>query len=290
MLIYNPQTNPTSPVDVDVAGHRFGFLRAEYRRGHDIACRCVCDKLVHIAAAALADGLVTSADANRRRRRFVPTCATSSPSVAARPSSPSRGRARAVAIAHPSAVRGLDFNETPACATLALMRAEALPKRLWEPSAGRGAIARELRAAGHVVTTSDIVARDFELYFVADFLTTTEMPAGCCTAIATNPPHSRAVLDPFVRHALDLSPRVYLLLRLSFLEGTGRSDILESRGLARVQIFRDRLPLLHRDIWQPDREPATSSRSAGSCGFATTADPPPSIASRPQPNHRPPGR
>jgi hypothetical protein len=157
-----------------------------------------------------------------------------------------------IAIAHPQAIRGLDLNETPPCATQALMRAEALPKHVWEPAAGRSAIVRELRAVGHTVTTSDIVERGFPLDFVANFLATAKAPAGCA-AIVSNPPYARAVLNPFVRHALDLSPRVFLLLRLSFLEGVGRTDILESRGLARIHVFRDRVPQMHRDGWTGKR-------------------------------------
>ena len=60
MQIYNPSSRPASPVAMDVAGRTFGFLTTEYRRDRDIACRCVCDKLVHVAAEALADGTVTS--------------------------------------------------------------------------------------------------------------------------------------------------------------------------------------------------------------------------------------
>jgi hypothetical protein len=39
--------------------------------------------------------------------------------------------------------------ETPECATLALLRAEKLPKRIWEPACGRGAIVTVLRTHGH---------------------------------------------------------------------------------------------------------------------------------------------
>jgi hypothetical protein len=61
MLIYSAPTAPTSPeIDVDVAGRRFGFLAVEYRKNRHFACRCVCDRLVHVAAEALADGTVTS--------------------------------------------------------------------------------------------------------------------------------------------------------------------------------------------------------------------------------------
>jgi len=41
--------------------------------------------------------------------------------------------------------RGNDLYETPECATLALLRVEQLPKRIWEPACGRGAIVRVLR-------------------------------------------------------------------------------------------------------------------------------------------------
>jgi hypothetical protein len=47
-------------VDLTIAGRRFGYLVVEYRRGHDVACRCFCGRLVHIAAEALTNGTVTS--------------------------------------------------------------------------------------------------------------------------------------------------------------------------------------------------------------------------------------
>jgi hypothetical protein len=59
----------------------------------------------------------------------------------------------------------------------------------------------------------------------------------------------------FTRHALDLATRVYLLLRLAFLESIRRSDILERRGLARVRVFRRRLPMMHRDGWSASAIP-----------------------------------
>ena len=61
--------------------------------------------------------------------------------------------------------------------------------------------------------------------------------------------HNRKILNDFVRHALDLSPRVIMLAKLQFLAGVGRSDILERRGLARVHVFRDRLDMMHRADW-----------------------------------------
>jgi hypothetical protein len=41
-----------------------------------------------------------------------------------------------------------------------------------------------------------------------------------------------------------------MLLRLAFLESERRCHILENRGLARVHVFRKRLPMMHRQDWQ----------------------------------------
>jgi hypothetical protein len=145
---------------------------------------------------------------------------------------------------HPHSERGADLYETPPCATEALLRVELLPLWLWEPAAGRGAIARVLRDHGHIVIASDII--DYGNDFVRDFFAETKMLAGC-EAIVTNPPYKLA--NEFAEHALDLAPKVYLLLRLAFLESIRRTEILEHRGLARVHVFRNRLPMMDRDGW-----------------------------------------
>jgi hypothetical protein len=147
---------------------------------------------------------------------------------------------------HPLAERGLDLYETPAPATAALLRVELLPTgTVWEPAAGRGAIVRVLRTAGHEVVASDIF--DYGgLDFVQDFLTVAVLPPRC-SCILTNPPFRD--IERFVAHALKLSPCVIMLARLAFLESERRSNILEGCGLARVHVFRKRLPMMHRDAW-----------------------------------------
>ena len=47
-----------------------------------------------------------------------------------------------------------------------------------------------------------------------------------------------------------LCPRVIMLLRLAFLESERRTDILDGGRLARVYVFRNRLPMMHRAGWQ----------------------------------------
>jgi hypothetical protein len=151
---------------------------------------------------------------------------------------------------HPHAERGLDLYETPPVAVEALLRVEQLPSYIWEPAAGRGAIVNTLRAATYKVIASDIADYGFPLHFIADFLTVPAAPAGV-EAILTNPPFK--IIGPFIAHALDLVPRVLVLARLALLESTRRTEILERRGLARIHVFRNRLPFMHRDGWTGPR-------------------------------------
>ena len=70
---------------------------------------------------------------------------------------------------HSHAERGLDLYETPAIAIAALLRVEKIPHCVWECAAGKGAIARVLRAHSHEVICSDIADYGFSLDFQRDF-------------------------------------------------------------------------------------------------------------------------
>jgi hypothetical protein len=63
-----------------------------------------------------------------------------------------------------------------------------------------------------------------------------------------------------VRHALTLVPEVVVLMRLAFLEGVRRSDLIDEK-LQSVMVFRDRLPMMHRHDW-------TGPRSTSAMAFA----------------------
>jgi hypothetical protein len=145
------------------------------------------------------------------------------------------------------AVRKDDLYETPPDAVRTLLRVEPLPHRIWEPAAGRGAIAREL--IGHDVVRTDLVAyegADPGIQSGIDFLMERAAPAGV-SAIVTNPPFKLA--DEFVRHGLTLVPTVIVLLRLMALEGAGRSDLIDHH-LIRVWAGIERLPMMHREGWE----------------------------------------
>ena len=148
---------------------------------------------------------------------------------------------------HSHADRGHDLYETPPEATRALMEAEWLPQRIWEPTCGRGAIVRELRAGGHDVVATDLIDYGAEgCEGGHDFLKATHAPPGV-EAIVANFPYKH--VNECVARALHLCPRVYALCRLGFLAGTKRTPILDGGLLARVLVFKNRLPMMHRDSW-----------------------------------------
>jgi hypothetical protein len=145
-----------------------------------------------------------------------------------------------------------DLYETPEIAVEALLAVEQLPRVLWEPACGPGAIVRVLRRRGHVVYATDLVdyASPDQDESAWDFLLERQLPLGV-EAIVTNPLF--ALASEFVERALDLCPRVIMLLRLAFLESERRTRILDGGALARVHVFKRRLPMMHRAGWQGPR-------------------------------------
>jgi hypothetical protein len=140
-----------------------------------------------------------------------------------------------------------DLYETPPVAVQALLAHESLPHVIWEPACGPGSIVRVLRSAGHNVIATDLVDYGCEGSIARrDFLFERVVPEGC-ECIVTNPPFKNA--QEFVERARDLVPKVVMLLRLAFLESERRRMILDRGDLARVYVFRNRLPMMHRDGW-----------------------------------------
>lgn len=153
-------------------------------------------------------------------------------------------------------VRGNELYETHPAATLALMRAEELPFRIWEPNCGRGAIVRVLRAAGHAVLSTDLIdynSPDQDLAGVNFVRPLENLPE--VDAIVMNPPFSLA--RECIEHAMDYAPMVYVLLRLAFLESEIRYPFFRSGKLARIHCFSDRLPMMHRDSYKGKKATST---------------------------------
>jgi hypothetical protein len=78
-----------------------------------------------------------------------------------------------------------------------------------------------------------------------DFLLERAAPPGV-ECIVTNPPFKRDLPARFAAHGLALCPKVILLCKLTFLEAERRSELFDSGVLARIYVFRDRVPMMHR--------------------------------------------
>jgi len=163
---------------------------------------------------------------------------------------------------HALAARGSDMYETPPCAVRALLEVETLPPgAVWEPACGRGNIVRVLGEFGYRTYATDLHDYGAPERDAAgiDFLQATGSAPCFVGSIVTNPPYRLA--GDFVCHALTICPRVCMLLRLAFLESKRRSAILDDGWLARVHVFRKRLPMMHREGW-------TGPRASSAIAFA----------------------
>ncbi len=162
-----------------------------------------------------------------------------------------RGNLATGSMRHPESERGDDCYETPPCALHALMKVERLPLTIWEPACGPGALVTTLRGLGHKVLATDLVDYGCPQSLTYDFFKFPKAPGGI-DAIVTNPPFKLA--QRFVAHALKLCPRVYMLGRLTWLESERRTPILENGRLAKVYVFRNRLPMMHRRGWDGPKD------------------------------------
>jgi hypothetical protein len=152
---------------------------------------------------------------------------------------------------HRLADRGNDCYETPPEAVQALLRVEQIPDVVWEPACGPGAIVEELRATGRTVIATDLADYSCpDSTSRIDFLMERRAPPGV-EAIVSNFPFKLG--GQMVEHALTLVPFVIVLCRLTFLESERRSAILDDGPLARVHLFKRRLPMMHRRGWDGPR-------------------------------------
>src|SRR5919112_788045 len=140
-----------------------------------------------------------------------------------------------------------NFYPTPAWPTEALLRRVRLPKGIWEPCCGNGAMAQVLEAHGHCVVATDLVDRGYG-EAGRDFLAETHLPEGV-TAIVTNPPYGRA-LYKFIDHALELTRpvggMVAMLVNIQWLTGAANSTRLRHPAYEALVVLTNRI------VWFPD--------------------------------------
>ncbi len=151
--------------------------------------------------------------------------------------------------------RGAELYATGYEALAVLLQAEGrrLPKRLWEPACGTGALVLPLRNRGYKVIATDLhdwQCPDAETGQEWDILIA-DPPKERFDGIITNPPFSLAfeAANAMIR----MSPYVALFLPLTFLESNQRNGWFTKVGLSRMHIISDRLPTLHRFGWSGNK-------------------------------------
>lgn len=158
---------------------------------------------------------------------------------------------------HDQEARGLDAYFSPPEAVWSLLAIEAdhLPRRIWEPAAGDGAIVKPLQEAGYQVTASDLADYGLDGCETGLDYLNAKKRAGI-DGVVTNPPYRLAM--KFAEKALAEVPYLALLLRTNFLESTARLPFFRRHRPARIWISSRRLPMMHRHGWQGPRAPSNT--------------------------------
>ena len=138
-----------------------------------------------------------------------------------------------------------DFYATNPKAIDELLKVTTLSKNLWEPACGLGHLSKRLEELGYTVKSTDLIDRGYGIGNV-DFLKCNEIFDG---DIITNPPYKYA--QQFVEHALKLlkpGHKVFMYLKLSFLEGKSRRKLFDTKQLRAVYVMSSRMECLKNGI------------------------------------------
>ncbi len=139
---------------------------------------------------------------------------------------------------------------TPRWCTEVLADTVTLPKSLWEPAVGTGAIAKVLKARGHYVFGSDIKDHGYPDTKVVDFLSLYPTLTIGHRAIVTNPPYDLA--QEFVEHAMlqtqMMDGMVCMLLRNEFDSASSRLHLFTDSA------FVGKIVLTQRPNWTDSRK------------------------------------
>ena len=134
-----------------------------------------------------------------------------------------------------------DFYATPPEAIDFLIKdgGACVASNVLEPCAGNGHISEKLKEYGINVISKDIIQREYPLNSVEDFLKCNEKFNG---DIITNPPYKFA--KEFIEKSLEIIPdgnKVFMFLKLQFLEGKARRKLFDTHQLEKVYVFTSRM-------------------------------------------------
>lgn len=136
-----------------------------------------------------------------------------------------------------------DYYATDPIAIDKLLKVEKPHKYILECSAGEGHLAERLKEFGYDVKTNDIIERNYKLDCIVDFLVGGGTTNHLERDVLTNPPYKYA--KEFVLRALDLvsdGRKVYMFLKLTFLEGKARySELFSKYPPKNIYVFSERV-------------------------------------------------
>lgn len=154
-----------------------------------------------------------------------------------------------------------DYYATDSIAIDVLLSKITLSHHVWECACGAGDLSKRLMEYGYKVKSTDLVYRGFGDGGV-DFLQCHEYFDG---DIITNPPYKYA--QDFIEHALTLIPsgrRVFMFLRLQFLEGKARRKLFDTGQLRTVYVSSSRILCAKNGEFEKMRQ---SGGSAMACAW-----------------------
>lgn len=136
-----------------------------------------------------------------------------------------------------------EYYPTPAIATLSLLKNYDVPKRLWEPAAGRGHISKELIRNGHDVVSTDLFEHPnpfVDIETGVDFLTADKRDVD---GVITNPPFRHNLPEKLIIRMMEELGYEFLALfiRVTFLESERRFNLFKRLPPTKVLILSNRI-------------------------------------------------
>lgn len=153
-----------------------------------------------------------------------------------------------------------DYYATDSIAIDALLEKAHLSLNVWECACGAGDLSRRLAERGFIVKSTDLVDRGYGTGGV-DFLSCRDRFDG---DIITNPPYKHA--QEFIEHALKLIPngnRVFMFLRLQFLEGKARRELFERGQFKTLYVSSSRILCAKNGDFEGMRKAGGSAMACG---------------------------
>lgn len=151
---------------------------------------------------------------------------------------------------------GIDFYATPDWAVDKILEVAKLEGLVLEPCSGNGAFAKKIPncLASDIRTDDDVYGKKGIDVF--------NFKENCVDTIITNPPF--IIAQPLIEHCLKVArKRVYMLLKLAFLESESRKEFFETTPLKKVWVFRKRVNMYPANL-PKDEKP----KNSGTIAFA----------------------